>query len=171
MRGLIPSLLALLAASLLSAADDAAIEAVHDDVNTLVLALEKEDFAAILDLTHPKIMEKAGGRPALEAALRTAYAQCKKIGMKIKMAEFPAPPTFHKGTQNEFVIVPTRTMIALMGKNIDSSQYQLGIRKIGEPKWAYVDGTTLTKELILLLFPDFPKDLELPKYVQKVSED
>jgi hypothetical protein len=169
MRTLMLSLACLWLLSPLAAGNDAEVRAIYEQVQVILVAVEKRDSAGILDHAHPKLIEAAGGRAVMETALREAFEQWAKLGMKIKTTEFPSPPSFYKGAVNEFVIIPTHTVIAIVDKSVSSSGYQLGVRKIGETRWGYVDGATLTREQALLLFPDLPKNLKLPEVVNKID--
>jgi hypothetical protein len=172
MRRFILSVACVLSFACAAAAQDtAAIKSIQDDVSNLLLAVQKQDSKTILDLTHPRVFEISGGRDKLEAALVMVFKQWQDAGMAFKSVEFPAPPTFHKGTESEYVVVPTHTVVTVSGKTIDARGFQLGARKIGESKWGFVDGAKLSKEVLALLFPDFPKDIALPEKTNKVGDD
>ena len=46
--------------------------------------------------------------------------------MKLEELTFPTAPMFLKGTENEFVIVPTKTRITSNGKKAESVNFQFG---------------------------------------------
>ena len=135
---------------------------VQEDVRRIVTATMEADYTTLLDHTHPKLIASMGGREAvMEVFQLTAVAEnLRKV--KFEEVTFPQGPTFLKGTQNEFVVVPTRLAISVNGKKGASSSYQLGARTVGTQKWGYLNGSRLTRETLTKLFPDFPADYELP---------
>lgn len=168
MRALLLLAFCALAASRMAWGNDSAsIKAIQEDVRTVITAVEKGDVESMLDLTHPRILEITGGRAAMQGVLTMLMQQWKTKGLSYRLVEFPDPPTFHKGTENEFVLVPTHTVMVVPGKTIDSRQFQMGVRKLGETKWKYVDGAKLTPEFARMLFPDFPKEAVLPEKSKK----
>jgi len=142
-----------------SGAETALVQA---DVRRILTATMEADYTTLLDHTHPKLIASMGGREAvMEVFQSTAVAESLR---KVRFEEvtFPQSPTFLKGSQNEFVVVPIRLAISVNGRKGASSSYQLGARPVGTPKWGYLEGSRLTRETLMKLFPDFPADYELP---------
>jgi hypothetical protein len=120
------------------------------------------DYTTLLDHTHPKLIASMGGREAVIEVLKSTEVAEKLRQVKFEEVTFPQSPTFLKGSQNEFVVVPLRLAVSVKGKKGASSTYQLGARPAGTPKWGYLEGSRLTRETLMKLFPDFPADYELP---------
>ena len=54
-------------------------------------ALLAADYAAVADLTHPKLVQLMGGRPKLIATIQSAVAQMKSQGITFKSATIENP--------------------------------------------------------------------------------
>lgn len=163
--------LLVLSAVLAAGAEPSATERVRAEVKRIATAVIHEDSASILSLTHPKAIEASGGRAALEAALPQFFAQLRQLNARLLNFEIPADPVFHKGADREFVLVPTRIVMRLSGKKVDSLGFQLGVRARGDPQFRYIDGSKLSREIVLEWFPDFPKEVELPGKENKVTSE
>jgi hypothetical protein len=134
----------------------------QEDVRRILTATMEADYSTLLDYTHPKLIASMGGREAVMQVFQSTAVAESLRKVKFEEVTFPQSPTFLKGSQNEFVVVPVRLAISVNGKKRASNSYQLGARAVGSQKWGYLEGSRLTRETLTKLFPDFPTDYELP---------
>lgn len=127
------------------------------------------DAEAVLSITHAKVIELLGGRDKARQAISQALKTTSSI--KLEKLSFPAEPTFLKGTENEFVIVPTVAIVIANGKKGESQNFQFGARRIGEDSWKYIEGSRLNRNNISKFFPDFPEDFKFPHTSRKLLTD
>jgi hypothetical protein len=140
---------------------------VQADIRKCSTALYSGDADTILAYTHSKIIEKMGGKVKAKEELTKILAGITEKGMKIESLEFPEPPKFFNGKTNNFVIVPTLSIVSLNGKKVESQNFQLGVKLKGENKWTYIEGSRVNYEFLNQLFDDFPENIEFPKCTRK----
>lgn len=143
---------------------------VQKDVRRMVAAAYEGDVETIIDFTHPKILQMMGGVATARTAMQEIFDKGASLGLKLDEMTFPSEPTFLRGSDNEFVIVPTLSKITAKSKRAESLNYQFGARRIGRTDWKYVEGSRVNKDNVNKFFPDFPKDYEFPQTYRKVVE-
>ena len=151
---------------------NAAIAQVQADVRKNVEAAYSGDIDTILKYTHEKVLTMMGGPEKARAALAEGMKKILSSGLKVEKFEFPSPPIFLNGTENEFVIIPTHSIIMVGTQRVESTNYQLGIRKIGTvpsnlPQWTYMEGSRINTTNVYQFFPDFPKGVTFPEFNRK----
>jgi hypothetical protein len=151
----------------LPADESANEEQVQSDVRKMIDAVYGAQTDVVLDYTHPKVIEMLGGRSQAKTTLDTAFSQLQSLNMKMETFEFPEAPTFLETEVNDFVIVPTKTVIVANGQRAESLNYQFGNRTKGTASWKYIEGSRVNKQNVRTLFPDFPPDYEFPAIYRK----
>ncbi|MCK4860081.1 MAG: hypothetical protein KAS87_05950 [Candidatus Omnitrophica bacterium] len=144
------------------------IRRVQSDAKRVIMAAYNFDKESTLELTHPIVIELIGGRESMEQFLDIYYQQLRSSNIKLLEFNFPNPPIFLESMKHEFVIIPTQSKVSVNDKIVESLNYQLGVRNIGNEKWHYIDGSQLNKKILLQWFPDFPADVELPNKEKKL---
>lgn len=162
--------LVLVGCSSASETNEAKVARVQKDVRRMVDAAYEGDVETIIDFTHPRILQMMGGVPSARQALEETFKKTSALGMKLDEMKFPTEPTFLRGSENEFVIVPTLSIVAANSQRAESLNYQFGARKIGSADWKYVEGSRVNKDNVNKFFPDFPKDYEFPQIYRKKIE-
>ena len=148
-----------------TAADKKQVQA---DVMALMNATIEADVETLLRYTHPRVAELAGSPAALREVLEKGLAAFKSVNLQLESITFPDEPEFFKTENNEYAIVPVKTILVISGKRIGGQTFQLGVRSIGDKQWKYVDGGKLSDATMRAkLFPDFPSDRKLPTTSQK----
>jgi hypothetical protein len=136
--------------------------AVHADIREGYRALYGNDLDAVLARTHPVVIEGLGGQAKARDVIAKAVTKFQSVGMKVKRLELKPPPTFMVGRDHHFVIVPTRVLITANGQQVESHNFQFGVRSVGETRWRYFEGSRITLEFIRSRFPDLPSDAKFP---------
>ncbi len=140
---------------------------VQEDTRNMLKAVYQADIDTVLGYTHPKIIAMMGGLPKTKAVLEVAFEKLKSVNMKLESFEFPGPPIFLEGEVNRFVIVPTKSLISMNGKRVESLNYQFGIQKKSGATWKYVEGSRINKNSVRVFFPDFPEGFVFPETYRK----
>jgi hypothetical protein len=127
-------------------------------------ALKKEDYAKVVDLTYPKIVEMMGGREKMIEALTDGMKQLKEKGFSFRSVEVGEPAEFVEEEKTTFVVVPTTTEMTAPGGKILVKSYLLGISPDGGKAWTFVDGNGMgTAEKREKVLPKLPERLKLPE--------
>jgi hypothetical protein len=119
--------------------------------------------------------DQAGGQRQIEQVQADVLEQTliKTVvshHMTIEDLKSPANPTFARGTHNEFVIVPTKTVLSVDGKRAESLNYQFGAKPTGSADWKYIEGSRVNRGNVFIRFPDFPKDVQFPETYRKLLD-
>ena len=107
----------------------------------IIAAIKKEEYAKVVDLTYPKVVELMGGREKMLAQLEAGMKQLKEKGFSFKSVEVGEPGDLLIEGKNTFAIVPTTTEMAAPGGKIVLESYLLGISADGGKAWTFVDGS------------------------------
>ena len=156
----ISTFLLLLACGVAAHAEDEPKSAVvKKKAGEIVAAIKKEEYAKVVDLTYPKVVELMGGREKMLAELEAGMKQLKEKGFSFKSVEVGEPGELMTEGKNTFAVVPTTTEMAAPGGKIVLESYLLGISSDGGKAWTFVDGSGIgTAEKRELILPKLPSE-------------
>ena len=143
------------------------IKKTQEDVRKVSSFVYANDVETTFSYTHKKIIEMMGGYEVAKKLISEALAKFSGTGIKVESLEFSSPPQFFKSSLNEFVFVPTLTVISMNGQKIESLNFQLGMRDLSLIDWKYVEGSRINKQNVHQFFPDFPADIDFPQIDRK----
>ncbi|VTR92237.1 Uncharacterized protein OS=Pedobacter heparinus (strain ATCC 13125 / DSM 2366 / NCIB 9290) GN=Phep_1087 PE=4 SV=1 [Gemmata massiliana] len=150
-------------------ADDAeikkAVKLLADNVATI-----KGDFEALLNLSHPKVVEQLGGRKKAITAMETILKEMKDDGIVIKSLTTGEPANPVRGDKELYVLVPTKMEMTTPEGTLTVAGYFLGISADSGKTWRFVDGAGGSAK-IRKMFPDIPEKLVLPELEYKLKKD
>ena len=151
-----------------AAADPAAVKrACKADVVAMNAALVKGDFAAVADLTHPKVLANLGGRAKTIDVMAAGAKQMKAQGVAFRSADVADPSDAVPAGPNLYVVVPyTFTMTVPTGVMRQRS-FVIGVSADAGLTWKYVNGD-LDMRLIKSVLPGLPAALKLPAKQQPI---
>lgn len=146
------------------------IPRIQADAARCAVAIFSGDIDGLLALTHPRLIEASGGEESARQEWQQAILQSKLTSLNTKVeTSFPGEPEFILGKEHEFVVIPLRVEVTRDGmKPVEQRLFPIGIRRIGQQRWGYTDGSS--RESIATLFPDFPTDYEVPEATFKVLD-
>ena len=154
-----------------SAADPTPAEVVKKLAAQMLKATLDEDYAVIIDLTFPKVVAELGGR---EKAIEASYAMMRVIkDAKFVITELKTgePGAMHRHGANQFIVVPTLTVIKAPDKVLRIDSYLLGISGDDGKTWKFVDGAGMkSAEFRQRMLPELPPGLVLPEMTTRVTE-
>lgn len=152
-------------------ADDAEIKkAVKGLVEKMQAATVKGDYGAVIDLTHPKVVEELGGREKAIGGAKAVMEMLKDKGLAIKSLKAEEPQAPVRGEKNLYVFVPTKMEMTTPKGTIVGTSYLLGVSSDDGKTWRFVDGAAGPDET-RKMFPDIPEKLKLPKPEYKTVKD
>jgi hypothetical protein len=125
-------------------------------------ALKKHDFEKQLALTHPKVIKHYGGKASMLAAATREAEQTKRSGFNLKNAELADPLPGKAIGETFFRCIPIRITVEGPYGDIYSQSGLLGISEDGGKHWNFVSLAQIEMAVLLELFPNMPKDLEIP---------
>lgn len=123
------------------------------------------DWETLINLTHPKIVELAGGRAKMLELLETQMGQMKKDGIVLKESAAGTPTQIAEAESTLYSVVPTRNVIEVPQGTLISNSYLIGASSDGGEHWTFIDSSP-GSERIRQIFPELPDSLELPEKEQ-----
>lgn len=135
---------------------------IQEDFRRFTLASMSGDHDTVLKLVHPLVVESSGGKEKFREETDAIVKKHQSVGLTTESISFPSPPVFLKGSQHEFVVVPWTMIVSVKGRRAERTGSQLGVRRIGESSWAYMDGSGQDRAELSSTFPDFPADFQFP---------
>lgn len=73
------------------------------------------------------------------------------------------------GKTHKYALIPFESVEIKEGRTITKASYELGIKR-GNSTWEFVCGDNLGQETFNEIFPDFPKEIDLPKVERIVKK-
>lgn len=144
-------------------ADDAALKkTVAGKVEEMNNALINGSFAKIVDLTHPKVIEMAGGRDKMIAEIESTMKQLKEKGVEFRSAKLGDISDPAAGGDDIFVVVPFDLELKAPGGKLRQKTFVIGISPDKGKAWTFVNGDLDAKSVKQML-PNLPDALKLPE--------
>ena len=130
------------------------------------------DFGKVADLTHPSIVELAGGKAHLAEDMEQVVEEMRAEGSKYESLSVGEPKQVVSGAQGQlFAVVPTVIRIATPRGVAASQSFFLGVSEDGGARWTFVEGADIEdKNDLKALFPSAPDGLDLPAQTPPVLE-
>lgn len=139
-------------------------------------ALTSGNYARLVELTYPKVVEMIGGRDKMIETLRNGTEDMKARGNAILGAEVSEPKEVVPRGDKQFAIVPTTTRMRVPEGTLRFKGFLIAISEDRGKTWTFIDGAGLVrepgkeKEKLAQVLPDFPPQLSLPAPEQPVLE-
>src|SRR4051794_28061312 len=126
-------------------------------------ALVAGDFATVVDLTHPKLVELMGGRAKMIATIQATVAQMKGQGIAFKSAsiETPADAIAAKNGQL-FAIVPFSISVSIPIGIARQKSFMIASSTDKGHSWKFVDAGNVDPATLKQVLPSLPPSLKLP---------
>src|SRR6185503_9305673 len=134
-------------------------------------ALARKDYAKVIDLTHPKVVEVGGGREKLLAAMNSEMKSMEAEGVTLLSSTASPASQFVSDAGGIYAVVPVTTKIKAQGGIFQTEGSLIGVSTDGGQNWTFVDATGKDQTELKKVLPNFDK-LKLPaeKAPVKISE-
>jgi len=127
----------------------------------LETALASKDYAKVIDLTYPKVVEVGGGREKLLAAMTSEMKTMEAEGVELLSSTAAPPSQFVSDASGIYAIVPVTTKIKAKDGIFQTEGSLIGISTDGGQNWTFVDATGKDQTELKKILPSFDK-LNLP---------
>ncbi len=152
------------------AADDAPLKKiVKGKVEEMNNAIIKEDFAKVVDLTHPKVVKQAGGREKMISALESGIKGLRSKGYEIRSVKVDDPSDPVAVGSDLFIVVPFLLEMKVPGGKGRQKSFVIGVSTDQGRSWVFIAGDQDIKQIKMWL-PSFPDQLKLPESEKPVIE-
>jgi hypothetical protein len=123
----------------------------------LMDAVAQKNYAKIVDLTYPKVIEVGGGREKLLAATTEEVKSMEAEGVVI-ISSTTSPPSqiLHDGGAI-FAVVPVTTKVKATDGTFQTEGSLIGISNDGGANWTFVDATGKDQTELKTVLPNLDK--------------
>ncbi len=132
--------------------------------NQIADASKDQDNEFILDRTHPKLIELAGGRSKMLEILNLALEPMRKQGITIANYTVSSNVTIRQVGQKIFAVIPTTLDLKYPNRTTRTESFLLAISDDGGRTYSFIDGSGAAKNrnMLKVVLPDLPDDMVLP---------
>jgi len=139
-------------------------------------AYSSGNYARLVDLTYPKLVQMIGGRDQMIEMLRSGTEEMKAHGSAILGVEVSEPKKVVTVGDKQFAIVPEIVRIQIEAGTLRSNGFLIAISEDRGETWKFIDGAGLhrtpgkERQTLEEVVPGFPSQLSLPPWEPPVLE-
>jgi hypothetical protein len=136
-------------------------------------AFRRRDFARMVDLTYPKVIESAGGRDKMIAALAKGMKDMESEGVSVLSSTAGAPTQIVHVSEWIYAVVPTTLKVKAKDGVFQTESSMIGISADKGAHWTFIDagGKDHTQLLGFLPAPSSKLNLPAEKEPVKITGD
>jgi len=131
-------------------------------------ALEHKDYAKVVDMTYPKVIEYAGGREKLLTAMTTELKTMEAEGVQIISSKSSAPSQFLHDAGGIYAVVPITSKFKAKDGMFQVEGSLIAISTDGGKNWTFIDATGKDQVELKKILPNLDK-LKLPPEKEPVK--
>lgn len=150
------------AASAQAQLDEAAAKQLKTQAEECSRAFVEGDFERLVDYTHPKVVEMAGGREKMVEFVRKDVAEMKAEGFEPLSFAPGEPSQVLKDGAQTYVVVPAKLRMRTPGTVYVSESFLIGVSADGGKTWKFISGSNGGRESLKLILPEAAAKLDLP---------
>ena len=121
------------------------------------------DYARLVDLTYPKLVELIGGRAKMISFIEKDMKEMKAQGVEVISMSFDDPTQVIKIGEQWFAVLPSTMKMKVPDGILVGKSFMLGISGDNGERWTFVGGSALDEKAIKTLFPAAVGKLKIPK--------
>lgn len=164
------ALVVLLCSGWCATADETDIKKTAKSLCTEIsTATLKSDFKKIVELTHPKLVEKMGGEEKAIKAMAAGFEQIKKAGVSVKSIDVGEPSNVVASKEELYLYVPLLIEMASTQGKLRQKSFVVGVSLDKGKSWLFVNGD-LDMDTVKEILPNLPETLKLPERQQPLIE-
>jgi hypothetical protein len=132
-------------------------------------AFRRRDFARMVDLTYPKVIEAAGGRDKMVAALTKGVKEMEAEGVVVLSSTAGSPTQIVQAGGSVYAVVPTTLKVKAQDGVFQTEGSMIGISKDSGATWTFIDAGGKDRSQLKSLLPEVAGKLNLPPEKQPVK--
>jgi hypothetical protein len=125
-------------------------------------AFRRRDFARMVDLTYPKVIETAGGRDKMIAALAKGIKEMETEGVSVLSSTAGAPTQIVHASKWIYAVVPTTLKVKAKDGIFQTESSMIGISEDQGANWTFIDAGGKDHTQLLGFLPVPSDKLKLP---------
>jgi hypothetical protein len=104
-------------------------------------AFRRRDFARMIDLTYPKVIEAAGGRDKMVSALTKGMKEMEAEGVVVLSSTAGAPTQIVHASGSIYAVLPTTLKVRARDGVFQTESSMIGISSDGGANWTFIDAS------------------------------
>jgi len=125
-------------------------------------AFSRKDFARFMDLTYLKVIEMAGGREQMVAAMNKELKEMESEGVVLLSSTSGAPTQFIHDSGSIYAVLPITLKVKAQEGIFQSEGSMIGISSDGGANWTFIDSSGKDLSELKKLIPGIADKLSLP---------
>ncbi len=136
-------------------------------------AFRRRDFARMVDLTYPKVIEAAGGRDKMVAAVAKGMKEMEAEGVVVLSSTAGAPTQIVHASGSIYAVLPTTLKVKAQNGVFQTESSMIGISSDSGATWTFIDAGGKDRSELKKLLPDAADKLNLPpeKQPEKIANN
>jgi hypothetical protein len=136
-------------------------------------AFRRRDFARMVDLTYPKVIEAAGGRDKMIAALAKGMKEMETEGVSVLSSTAEAPIQIVHVSEWIYAVVPTTLKVKAKDGIFKTESSMIGVSSDRGVNWTFIDAGGKDHTQLKSYLPAPADALKLPadKEPVKISDN
>jgi hypothetical protein len=132
-------------------------------------AFRRRDFARIIDLTYPRVVEASGGRDRMISALAKGMKEMETEGVTVLSSTAGAPTQIVHASGSIYAVLPTTLKVKAQDGIFQTEGSMIGISSNGGASWTFIDAGGKDQKELRSILPDAVDKLNLPPEKQPVK--
>jgi hypothetical protein len=125
-------------------------------------AFARRDFARIVDLTYPKLVETFGGREKMIASMAEEMRQMEAEGVVLLSSSAGAPTQILNDSGSIYAVLPTVSKVKAKDGVFQTDGSMIGISADSGANWTFLDTGGKDPGQLRILLPKVADKLKLP---------
>jgi hypothetical protein len=125
-------------------------------------AFRRRDFARMVDLTYPKVIEAAGGRDKMIAALAKGMRDMESEGVSVLSSTAGTPTQIVHASEWIYAVVPTTLKVKAKEGAFQTESSMIGISADQGAHWTFIDAGGKDHAQLMSFLPAASDKLNLP---------
>ena len=125
-------------------------------------AFRRRDFGRMVDLTYPKVIEVAGGRDKMIAALAQGLKDMESDGVTVMSSTAAAPIQILHVSNWIYAVVPTTLKVKAKDGVFETASSMIGLSSDSGAHWTFIDAGGKDHKELKNFLPVFSDALKLP---------
>jgi len=125
-------------------------------------AFRRRDFARMVDMTYPKVVEAAGGRDKMIAALAKGLKEMETEGVVVLASTAAAPSQIVHVSGWIYAVVPTSLKVKAKDGVFQTESSMIGLSSDSGANWTFIDAGGKDHTQLMTMLPAKVDKLNFP---------
>ena len=134
-------------------------------------AMLNKDYEVVVHLTYPPIVEELGGFQKALALVKSTMSAMESRDVTVEKITVGQPSAIVEEGKEQVAIVPIELMMSIEGDKIRADSYLVAITQNNGKNWFFIDGSSISKEKLSLIFPNLVASVEIPEFEMTFLSD